>query len=647
MTDVMRQEVPPLPLAEGLASHLHRAPEGSGEVLLGRTLISLLDEAVERNPNPRAFQQLREGEWQSLSTAELRSRSEALALGLRGLGLPKGERVAFFTSSDISFTLPDMACLLAGLVTVPIYLTHTPANVLHILDESGARALVVTDEEHLHGLIPLLERSPVQTVVMMEGEAPADELAPGVQCVTAAELSAGGREVLSARPEAVRELRAGIEADDLATIIYTSGTTGTPKGVMLSHENISSNAIAAFTGLAGYRRGPEEVVLSFLPLTHIFARMLQYGCMWYGNTVYYSDADSLRDHFKEVKPTLLATVPRVLERAYERIVAAGSELQGPKRRIFDWSLFLARRYQVERPPRGLEAARLRLADKLVLSKWREALGGRMRYLIVGAAALRPELVNVFGAAGIHVLQGYGLTEASPVISFNRPGQNRPGTVGMPLAGVEVAVGDDGEILARGPNVMRGYFRREDATARSLRDGWLHTGDVGYVDDEGFITLTGRVKSLFKLSIGEYVMPQPLEQLLEADPLIEHALVVGEGEKYCAALLFLNEERLRGLDRGEAHQGDALRRLNAADVRETVRAAVKRANQELPLWSQVKRAVLKVGEVSVANDLLTPTMKLKRERVLVAYSTAIEVLYRPSGEAAESEVVVDIEPAGAR
>ncbi|MEX2534389.1 MAG: long-chain fatty acid--CoA ligase [Trueperaceae bacterium] len=648
MTDVMRQEAPAL-VAEDSTFRAYRAPEGSGELGLGRTLVSLLDEAVERNPNPRAFNQLRNGQWQSMSTVEFRSKSELMGLGLADTGMSKGDRIAFFALNDISFSLPDMACLLAGLVTVPIYLTHAPANIGHILRESEVRSVIVTNEELLRQVAPQLAGTSVTMAVVMEGEVSTEAVPAGVECLEAEELMRRGREISALDREAAKELRAQITANDLATIIYTSGTTGVPKGVMLSHQNISSNAIGAFTGLKGYRRGPDETVLSFLPLTHIFARMLQYGCMWYGNTVYYSDADSLREHFKEVRPTLMATVPRVLERAYERIMDAGRELEGFKHRIFDWSLGLAQRYRIERTPHGMEAVQLRLADKLVLSKWRDALGGRMNYVIVGAAALRPELVNLFGAAGIQVLQGYGLTETSPVISFNRPDDNRAGTVGPPIAGVEVAVGDEGEILTRGPHVMLGYYKREDATAETIKDGWLHTGDLGTIDEDGFITLTGRIKNLFKLSTGKYVMPQPVEQQLEAEPLIEHALVVGEGEKYCAALLFLSAEALSGFASSRGLPADPAALLEHEEVQDRIRAAVVRANGELPNWSCVKRAVLALAEITIENGRLTPTLKLRREPVMEAYRPAVERLYRAKGEELDgaltgTAVVIEVGPA---
>ena len=603
--------------------------------MLGRTLVHLLDEASELNPNPRAFNQLRGGRWESLSTDEFRIGAQEFGLGLEPLGLERGEHVAFFTESDISFCLPDMACLLAGLVTVPIYLTHAPDNIHYILKAARAKALVVTDAQLYARIEGLLDGTQIHTVIFMEGEPPAAR--EGLQFHTAAQVRELGAQRIAFEPGAAQGLRDRLDAQDLATIIYTSGTTGTPKGVMLTHENISSNAIASFSALEGFERGAQEVVLSFLPLTHIFARTLQYGMMWYGNSVYYTDPDSLSEHFREVRPTLIASVPRVLERAYERILQRGEELTGAKRALFDWSVALAGRFDVENRPRGANALQYRVADRLVYSKWREALGGRLRFVIVGAAALRPELVNIFGAAGVNVLQGYGLTETSPVICFNRAHSNRPGTVGLPIDGVEVKVGEQGEILTRGPHVMRGYYEMEGETAKAMKDGWFHTGDVGSIDGDGYITLTGRLKNLFKLSTGKYVMPQGLEGKLEASTLIDYALVVGEGEKYCSALLFLNPEEVQKRSGG----GPLRDELETGELGELVRSAVAAANEGEPQWSTVKRVAVTTANFTIENGYLTPTLKVRRKNVLDDYGYLAEAIYKGTPLESSDECLLDV------
>lgn len=612
-----------------MAVRVASPPPDSGRVVLGRTLPSLLDEAAEQRPNPRALNQRVEGGWEPLSTEAFRRRAEALALGLRGEGLERGDRVAFFTHSDVSFVVGDMACLLAGLVTVPVYLTHAEVAVRHILGESGARAVLVSSPELLERLSAMLPGAEALTLVALwEGEVPSGPargaLPERVRVTSYAALEAQGARALEADADAGRALRDDLDPEDVATLIYTSGTTGLPKGVMLTHQNLTSNVIAAFTGLPTYRRGDEETVLSFLPLTHIFARTLQYGVMWYGSSVYFSDPSRVGEDLLEVRPTFFASVPRVLEKAYERIQAAGAALGGVRGGLFAWALAQARAFDVERPPRGAGALAHALADRLVYRRWREALGGRLKTVIVGGAALRAELATVFAAAGVDVLQGYGLTETSPVMAFNRPGRNRPGTVGVPLAGTEVGVSDEGEVLARGPHVMKGYYLRDGLTAEVIdADGWFHTGDLGDVDDEGFVRITGRIKHLFKLSTGKYVMPRPIEQQLEASPLVDTALVVGEGEKFCTALLFVAGP---ALEEATGRPIDASA-LAGPDVQGRYRDLVAAANRDMPHWSTVKRFALLLDELTQESGHVTPKLSIRRDAVLSAYGPVVDALYR--------------------
>ncbi len=420
-------------------------------------------------------------------------------------------------------------------------------------------------------------------------------------------LLARGQALLAEDPEAGRSLRAGVRADDLATIIYTSGTTGTPKGVMLSHENMSSNVMAAFTCIPQLKRG-QEVAVSFLPLTHVFARTLHYGLLAWGAAIYFTTPEKLRDHLKEVRPTMFATVPRVLERVFEGILKAGADLSGVKKPIFDWAVALARRFEPGQDGSPVYSTQRRAAAKLVFDRWQGAMGGRLHLVIAGGAAVRPELVRVFGAAGVAVLQGYGLTETGPVVAFNRPDRNRPGTVGELLPGTEAKLTKQGELLARGPQVMLGYYNNPEATAREIdADGWFHTGDQAEITD-GFVTITGRLKNLFKLSTGKYVTPAPLEAALEAHPAVEHALVVGEGQKHPAALLFLAPGAKPEALRGE------------------LTTALQTANQGLPKWTQAKCALVLTDTLSVANGLLTPTLKVKRNLVLKQYHADVQALF---------------------
>ena len=617
---------------------IYTAPPESGEAVFGRTLPSLLNEACEKWPNKEALSERAGDGWRSLSTDDFRRQAQEAALGLLELGLNRGDRVLFYTHSDLSFCLPDMACLTAGLVSVPLYLTHSEGAIRHILGEAEAKALVVSDETLLAEIEPLLDAARgLETVILVR---PADGVLGGADTlepnlVTWESVRERGRAAHEDITEAAARLEALLSPADLATLIYTSGTTGRPKGVMLSHENLSYNALTAFSGLPDIKPG-EEVALSFLPLTHVFARALHYGYVQRGIAVYFGTPDSLREDLREVKPTLFASVPRVLEKAYERILAAGEALTGVKRGLFDWALELARAYDVTREPAGRYAWQLRLADRLVLSKWREALGGQVRYVIVGGAALRGNLVNVFGAARVNVLQGYGLTETSPVITYNRPNYNRPGTVGVPLPGVEVSLSKEGEILTRGPHVMGGYYKNPDATAKAIdAEGWFHTGDLGAFTDDGFLTITGRVKNMFKLSTGKFVMPQPLEAKLEADALTEHALIVGDGEKYCAALLFVNKEALQGAAR---RWGDEDAGLGSEEARAHFKDLVKAANAEMPHWSQVKKVVLIEGDLTIDNGMLTPTLKVRRPKVLEEYKAYLEGIYRGAPQGTQGAVL---------
>ncbi len=643
------------------------APEPLDNATLNRTLPSLLDEACRHNPNGRALNRYADGAWQSLSTGDFRDRAEALALGLRALGLEPGDPVVLYMRSDPDFCLADMACLIAGVPDVPIYLEHSDEAAGQIVRETAATVLIVSDITLLERLEPLWSHTPHLShliVATPPDKSLPDALPASLQVTTFAELADRG----TSSERNAADLKNALAPSDLATIIYTSGTTGTPKGVMLSHENISFNALASFSILPDLRRG-EEVALSFLPLSHVFARTLYYGYLNYGTAVYFCEPDQLSEHLQGVAPTIMATVPRVLEKSYEQIRAKGEELRGVQRWLFDWALRLAHDYlahdylahdeDVTRPPSGIRALPYKLADRLVFSTWRDGFGGRLRVATAGGAALRPHLVHVFGAAGVTVTQGYGTTESSPVISTNRPHNNHPGTVGRPIPGTEVTTTDEHELLTRGPHVMQGYWKRPDDTDNTVDvDGWLHTGDQAEVDDDGFVRITGRLKSLFKLSTGKYVMPTPIEDDLEASNLIDYAVVVGEGRKYCAALLFVDRAALAR--RAEAHRGDedevpekTILEKGVLEkgvlekgvlekdegLYEEVREAVARANHTLPAWSQVKRVALLSTPLTTDNGLLTPTLKVRRQNVLERHAETLRQLYRP--DAAHEPTVLTI------
>ena len=604
-----------------------KAPPGPGRLELGRTIPSLLDEAVRERPNERAFNQ-RDGKggWRTWSMSEFAKQSEELALGLRGAGLAAGARVTLFTESDMSYVLGDMGCLIGGLVDVPVYLTHTEAAIKHILRESGSQAVLVTNRALLERMEQLAADIPEVKLLAVFDEHALDGYEPGPawsgrRVTSYGELMAEGAKLRVEEPDRVQRYKRELVATDMCTIIYTSGTTGMPKGVMLSHQNLSSNAIGSLTSLPEFKYGDAETVLSFLPLSHIFARTLQYANMWFSSSVYYGTPDTVRQDLLEVRPTFMAAVPRVLEKSWERLQAAGDALTGVKHGLYQRALKFAREYDVTAPTNGFAGLEKGLLDRLVYSKWRDALGGRLRIIIVGGAALRAELVNILGAAGIDVLQGFGLTETSPVMSFNRPGRNRPGTVGEAIEGTEMGISEEGEILARGPHIMLGYFERPEETAEVIdADGWFHTGDLGRIDDD-YLSVTGRLKYLFKLSTGKYVMPQPLTDRLEANSLIDTAIVVGSGQKYCAALVFLSNDALM-----ERYGRVDASVLQEPGVGAELQEAITSANHEMPHWSTIKKAAVVTDVLTMESGEGTPKLSIKREAVLQRYQHVLEALY---------------------
>ncbi|MEX0820548.1 MAG: long-chain fatty acid--CoA ligase [Rhodothermales bacterium] len=623
---------------------VYTAPDGTGKPVLGKTLPQLMYEAAERYENLRALNQPQGDGWKPFSLEDFRRHSEELAVGLTRLGLERGDRVALYMESDVYYCIVDMGCLIAGLVDVPIYLTHEPEQIQYVIDHSGAAAIAISDLEQLAAVREMLvDSSTVRWVIVAEGVEHEDvpALPDGIEMHTIGSIRDLGRRYLHDDPEAVAALTERVDPHDLATLIYTSGTTGRPKGVMLSHENITYDALTSFSGIPDYRPGADgETAISFLPLTHIFARALHYGFLYNGTSVYFTTPDDLTTVLKQVRPTVFLTVPRVLEKVYGNVLERITEMSGPKKALVNWALSVGERYTLSEEPSGLFRLQLAVADRILFRKWRDALGGRVRYIISGGAALSGKLANLFGAAGLSVLQGYGLTETSPVITFNRPGRNRAGTVGEPIPGLEVKIAEDGEILTRGPHVMLGYYRDEGRTREALdEDGWFHTGDIGEFTDDGFLRITDRKKDLFKLSTGKYVIPQPLENRLTTHPLIEQAVVVGSDYKYCTALVFPDEQKVRVLagSQGTNRERPIEELVSTPAVKARFRQLVEEANEGMDHWSRIKRFRIIPAHLTTANGLLTPTMKVRRRRVHEAFKEQIEEMY--ATEEPEGSVIV--------
>jgi long-chain acyl-CoA synthetase len=673
----------------------YQAPLNSGTVILGRTLPSLLDEACDRTPNPQAFHQWTEQGWQSLSNHDFRATAEAVALGLQGLGLESGDRVALLMHSDVNFCIADMGCLLAGLIDVPIDLTQTLEHILAVLKHSEAKALVISNLDLLAQTAPYFWDIPdlrhIITVQVPENwtEArsqwittqvnPSSSKLPSSEdhaeipesacldiplvlhpahldpppsciphCIQIFALEEVQNQGESHRCEAALQyLRTSLTPGQLATIIYIPDSTGQLEGVMLTHENLSANALAAFSGIPGLTRGAQEVLLSFLPLNHVLARCLLYGHLNYGHSVYFSTANRVMKHLKEVQPTILITVPLLLEKVYSKILEKGNKsspslsfsgLLFPRSLfqlsqavvthiIFHWALKLAQRYELERKPKGFYALRLKLADWLVLSKWRAVFGEHLKYLICGGAALKAELANIFAAAGVTILQGYGLTQASAVVTCNRGSFNRAGTVGIPLAGSEIAIAPDHEILVRGVYITPGYYKNPQATQEMIDDqGWLHTGDLGSFTEDGFLKITGIKKALFKLSTGKYIAPQPLEQRLQQSPFVAWAIAVGSERKFCAMLLVPDMQALHtyALEIGLDLPNPEL--LKHPCIIALYQSLIAAANCHLPYWAMVKQFRLIHAAFTVENGLLTTDQAIDRAQVLRVFAPEIDALY---------------------
>ena len=545
-----------------------------------------------------AFKAKKAGLYQEISWSDAQEQVEEITLGLIDLGIQPGDRAAILSENRPEWAVADLSILSAGGVTVPIYATLTPQEIEHILRDSGAKLLFVSTPELMSKVVHLQKELDLKVVLF---DAPYRVSGPRVWWF--GELLGLGK---TASPEQRRALAQRTEQgkpEDLASIIYTSGTTGAPKGVMLTHANFLSNCQAVRQVLP---MGEADTLLSFLPLSHVFERMAgYYFVLSVGGTIAYAEnLEAVPKNLLEVRPTVVTGVPRFYEKMHERIQAAVRSASPLRRAIFHWAI---------RVGQG-KSLRHRLADRLVFSKLRDRLGGRIRFCVSGGAPLSKSIAEFFYAAGILILEGYGLTETSPVITCNRLDHFRLGTVGLPLPGVEVRIAEDGEILTRGPHVMRGYFQNPAATAEAIdAQGWFHTGDVGVLDPDGFLTITDRKKDLLKTSGGKMVAPQNLEAALKADTAIADCVVIGDRRKYLTALIVPNPEKVLGLSQTQA----------AAFIWERV----EQVNQALAHFEQIKKITLLPEPFTLGSGELTPTLKVKRRVISEKYAAQIESMYQ--------------------
>jgi long-chain acyl-CoA synthetase len=574
--------------------------------------------------------------------------AQSVALGLHALGVRRGERVAILSESGPEWTLTDAGCQLAGVVDVPVYPTQAPAQVSYILNDSGARVLFVQHRAAYERVAEALGECPaLEHVVFFDGANTEDVKTESAARVSSLErLTARGRELRAERPELINELAAVVKPEDLATIIYTSGTTGEPKGVMLTHANLVTNLIDSAGHLAFSER---DVVLSVLPLSHVFERLGMYMYLHHGMSVYYAESiEKIGDNMREVRPTVMLCVPRLFEKILARIrerAAAKGKLSAA---ILAWSIDVAKRWarfaaRRETVPPLLELQH-DIADRLVYAKWREGLGGRMRLFVSGGAALPVELGYTFLGAGLPIVEGYGLTETSPVIAAGSLEENRIGTVGKPVRNVEVRIAPDGEILVRGPNVMRGYYNKpEETRAVMTEDGWFRTGDIGELDAEGFLRITDRKKELFKTSGGKYLAPQVIEQRVRRSRFVNQVVLVGNGRKFPAALVVPDWQELRAYAEYKGLGARTPEELCRDErIRDLMQRQVDAQCADLSRYERVKRVALLPCELTVAGGELTPTLKVKRRVVDEKYRDVIERIYAGAEEEARRSATEDTE-----
>lgn len=560
------------------------------------------------------------GEWKAISSQEYVDQANRISRGLLQLGVQPNEKIAVISSNNrTEWNIMDIGIMQIGAQNVPVYPTISEEEYEFVLNHSESVYCFVSDDEVLQKLLKIKENVPsLKEIYSFEK---LDD------CKHWEEVLSLGSDVMYQEEVEIR--KDAIKEDDIATLIYTSGTTGKPKGVMLSHKNIVSNAINS------EKRFPiskgKDRALSFLPICHVYERMLIYLYQYTGVTIYYAESlDTISENLKEVQPHVMTAVPRLLEKVYDKIIAKGTELTGIKRKLFYWAVELGLEYEPYGRNGWWYEQKLTLARKLIFSKWMDALGGKLNLIASGSAALQPRLARVFNAAGIGVMEGYGLTETSPVISVNdmRDGGFKVGSVGKPLDHTEVKIAEDGEILIKGPQVMVGYYKDQEKTDEVIEDGFFHTGDIGNLDADGFLTITDRKKEMFKTSGGKYVAPQMVENSMKQSRFIEQIMVVGEGEKMPTALIQPNFEfvqewaRKKGIPLEDSLEAVA----SNEEVIKRIQQEVDLYNEKFGKWERIKKFELTPEVWSIDEGHLTPTMKLKRRVVKERYMTLYNKLY---------------------
>ncbi|MEX0822784.1 MAG: long-chain fatty acid--CoA ligase [Balneolaceae bacterium] len=587
------------------------------------TLPELLFKGLESYPDGLFSSTKRNGEWIETDVNTFKKNVRNFALGLYQLGVRPGDKVSIHSENSTEWLICDLAILSLGASTVPIYTTQPGDQIKYILENSDAIVHIVSTDEMFAETKPLInDVESVRAIVTLFGS-------KHKKLKSFEEILESGKKLDKEKPDLFDSLKNDVKPDDLATLIYTSGTTGLPKGVMLSHNNIASNVQGSLLQLPFDRsRFFGENMLVYLPLSHVFERMIDYMYISMSARIYYiENIEQIRDDFMTVKPFFMATVPRLLEKIHTGVKVKGQEMSGIKKNLYYWAIYMTEEYDPENPPSGLDSIKHKIADKLVYSKIREMFGGNLQGMVSGGAALSTDVFQFVNAIGLICVQGYGLTETSPVITVQYPGAMRIGSSGKPLRDVEVKIAEDGEILTRGPNVMKGYYNNEDQTKEVFtEDGWFKTGDVGKIDDEGYLFITDRKKSMFKLSTGKYVAPQNVENQLINSGYIDQVVVIGYQRKFCSALIVPAYDNVKKrLKRDGYEPSEPL--SEDGKVRELIQGEIDKTNKHLSPWETVKKFVLLNEPLSIEDGVLTPTMKVKRSVVNEKYNEEIESMYK--------------------
>ncbi len=557
------------------------------------------------------------GQWVKHNLAKYQETANNVSYALMHLGIKKGDKIATISNNRPEWNFVDIGIMQIGAIHVPLYPTISADDYQYILKHADIKYVFVAGKELIRKIGHILESIDVirgiYTFSKVEGYNHFDEL-----------VSLGKT---NQNQKDLNNLMDSVDKDDIATLIYTSGTTGYPKGVMLSHDNILSNVRGSF---ALFPVDENSRGLSYLPLCHVYERMVNYVLQYKGVSIYYAEnMATIVDNIQDIKPHIMTTVPRLLEKVYDKIMAKGRKLSGVQKQIFFWAVNLGLNYQFDKPYRFLYNAQLKIANKLVFSKWRDAFGGEMRSIVSGGAALQPRLAQIYNAAGIPVVEGYGMTESSPVIAVNtyEQGQRKIGTVGPPLNNIEVNISEVGEILVKGPSVMKGYYRDEEMTKQTIIDGWLHTGDVGLIDDDGMLKITGRIKEIYKTSMGKYISPVLLENKIKESPFFDQIIVLGENQKFAAALIVPDFEHLAAWCKIKniPYTTDK-EMISEKAIKDRFKKEIDCFNKQFGATDKIKKFELIDHEWTIDSGEITANLKLKRSYIQKKHKEQIDSLF---------------------